>query len=243
MASPEKYGDLYSLFHLHRSASADEIEAAYRNLTAGRQHVDPDNDEMATFILRSDLVYSVLSDPEKRREYDAQHPDAGTKISAPEDARPRQDVELPDNPNRTIYAAALLRALAGNGGGNYLRAEEELRREVQNVFRQCTHIRGWIPIGPRHVCRICGFLTRERTLQCSACMAALVCDECRENHLMGAVLAPDAPSALDRPPAAAANPASAPVAARPAAAPAAAPAPVSAPAPARARDPPQSQSQ
>ncbi|KAI1491323.1 hypothetical protein F5X96DRAFT_668820 [Biscogniauxia mediterranea] len=237
MASPERYGDLYSLFRLHRSASAEEIEAAYRDLTAGRRHVDPDNDEMSTFILRSDLVYGVLSDPESRRKYDAEHPNAGTKIYPPAGGA-RQDVELPQNPNRTIYASALLRALAGRGDGNYLRAEEELRREVQNVFRQCTHIRGWIPIAPRHVCRICGFLTRGRTLQCSACMAALVCDQCKECHLMGAILAPDAPCAHDRP--AGAGPVSAPPASRPApvSAPAAASASASISAPAAARNPP-----
>src|SRR5690348_3925703 len=63
--------DLYSVLGVSRSASADEIERAYRRL-ARRYHpgINP-GDRLAKERFRQvDVAYRVLADADQRREYD-----------------------------------------------------------------------------------------------------------------------------------------------------------------------------
>jgi molecular chaperone DnaJ len=63
--------DLYEALGVDRKASADEIKKAYRKL-AGRYHPDrnPDDKAAEDRFKQISHAYDVLSDPEKRKQYD-----------------------------------------------------------------------------------------------------------------------------------------------------------------------------
>ena len=64
--------DLYSLLGVSRTASADEIKSAYRRL-AKKLHPDlnPGDTQVEQQFKEVSQAYAILSDPEKRRRYDA----------------------------------------------------------------------------------------------------------------------------------------------------------------------------
>jgi curved DNA-binding protein CbpA len=61
----------YSLLNISKSASADEVKAAYRSL-ASKYHPDVNSDDDAAEIFKIlNRAYTTLSDPDKRRDYDS----------------------------------------------------------------------------------------------------------------------------------------------------------------------------
>jgi len=68
---PTKDKDIYSILGVSRGASEREIKAAYRKL-ARKYHPDmnPGNPQAEQKFKEIQAAYSILSDPEKRRDYD-----------------------------------------------------------------------------------------------------------------------------------------------------------------------------
>ena len=63
--------DLYAILGIERSASPDEMKKAYRRL-ARKYHPDVNNDDDAAERFKEiNLAYEVLSDPQKKQQYDA----------------------------------------------------------------------------------------------------------------------------------------------------------------------------
>lgn len=84
--------DLYATLELDKTASADEIKANYRRL-AMRWHPDRNagSAEAEERFKRISEAYSVLSDPQRRAEYDAQMSGAAAGASFGGTANPFED--------------------------------------------------------------------------------------------------------------------------------------------------------
>lgn len=68
--------DYYNVLGIGKNANAEDIKKAYRNL-ALKYHPDVNKDSEAESKFKEiNAAYAVLSDPEKRRQYDAYGPDA-----------------------------------------------------------------------------------------------------------------------------------------------------------------------
>jgi len=77
--------DLYELLGVDRNAGQDEIKRAYRKL-ARQHHPDVNNDPTSAERFKEiNLAYEVLSDPQRRRQYDAFGTTGGPQSGGPFD--------------------------------------------------------------------------------------------------------------------------------------------------------------
>ena len=83
-----KFRDYYEALGLSRQATDEQIRAAYRKL-ARKHHpdVNPGNKDAEEKFKEINEAYSVLSDPQKRKQYDAlgQNWKAGSEFKPPPD--------------------------------------------------------------------------------------------------------------------------------------------------------------
>ena len=119
--------DLYRLLGLSRGASQDDVRSAYRKLV--REHhpdANPDDHTAEERFKGIQQAYEVLSNPEKRREYDKRFHASSTKSSG----RPR--ARTGGKTATTVDLSDLLRKLADRSDrpqeGNRQLQDEEVAR-------------------------------------------------------------------------------------------------------------------
>ncbi len=91
--------DHYEILGIASNASSREITTAYRRL-ALQYHPDRNKTPLANdMMLRINTSYSILSDPNKRREYDATRNRAEVQYTK-YDSKPKTDVFTDSNTNK-----------------------------------------------------------------------------------------------------------------------------------------------
>ena len=159
---------LYDTLGVAKNASADELKKAYRKL-AREHHPDGGGDE--TRFKEIQGAYDVLSDPEKRKAYDAYGSTNGRGASGPGYGPGTQfDFDLGD----------LFGNIFGGGGGGFGRARGPVAErgsdvEVHTTLSFDAALRGAevrVPVEVDTACRTCGGTGAEPGT------APTVCPEC-----------------------------------------------------------------
>lgn len=125
--------DPYELLGVSREASADDVRRAYRGLTR-KHHPDanPDDPEAEERFKELNQAYEVLSNPEKRRNYDEKVRSASHR-SRQQRPRARSRGGRPDSGE--TYQINLADLLARLGGSSDVRKESGQRLHGEDASR------------------------------------------------------------------------------------------------------------
>jgi molecular chaperone DnaJ len=162
--------DYYDVLGVSPDAGADEIKRAYRQL-ARRYHPDISGDERGTAFLEAAHAYEVLTDPQRRRRYDATRAAARRRPARADWLADEVAIDFPsvsdllDGMRHAFFAGAALGSLSA-----------EIVLSPMEAFRGTT-IPLDIPV--RQICARCG--GRGETWQewCDACAG---CGDVRAFH-------------------------------------------------------------
>jgi curved DNA-binding protein CbpA len=147
--------NLYSVLGLSRGASQDDIRGAYRKLV--REHhpdTNPDDPSAEERFKEIQQAYEVLSNPEKRREYDQRfHASTARRASRPR-ARTEQERVT------TVDLSDILRKLADRSGqsqeGSRGLQDEELARLAKMLGVHISRISGLLGKDVTRLSRLLG---------------------------------------------------------------------------------------
>jgi molecular chaperone DnaJ len=162
--------DFYAVLGVERTAGADEIRSAYRQL-AKKWHPDlnPNNPEAEERFKEAAEAYEVLSDPEKRRRYD-QYGKEGLRGT---DFREFTDLSDIFSAFGDIFGGGLFEGLFGNGGGGGQGRGQHLKIQVEVGLEEvATGVKKEIELTRRERCSDCqgsGAAKGTRPSRCSTC--------------------------------------------------------------------------
>jgi len=107
--------DYYEILDIPRDASVEEIKRAYRNL-ARRYHPDINKDpEAVEKFKKVSTAYKILSDPEKRKEYDTSF-----QVESKPQEESEEEAAEETSSRFKLLAAAIFRVLAVVFGASFL---------------------------------------------------------------------------------------------------------------------------
>jgi curved DNA-binding protein CbpA len=141
--------DLYGVLGLSRGASQDDVRRAYRKLV--REHhpdANPGDHSAEERFKEIQQAYEVLSNPEKRREYDKRFHASSTRSSG----RPR--ARTGGGTDTTIDLSDLLRKLADRSDGPQVGNRQLQDEEVARLLAKVLSV---------HISRISGLLGKDVT--------------------------------------------------------------------------------
>src|SRR3712207_816381 len=149
---------LYDTLGVSKTASADEIKKAYRKL-ARQYHPDrnPGDEKAEERFKQVQTAYDVLSDPEKRKQYDAFGSANGRR--APGGGAGGPTVDLGDFDLGNL--GDIFGGLFGGGRGRTRRREAERGADIETEVRlsfedSLKGIETRIPVESATACRTCG---------------------------------------------------------------------------------------
>jgi len=154
--------DLYSVLSVSRGASAEEIKKAYRRL-ARQYHPDVNAEAgSAEKFKEINLAYEVLSDPERRRQYDA----FGTTSQGP---------DSPFSGGGFGNFSDIFEYFFGGGFGGVARPRsyaqgDDLHRAIHLKLSECLHdSKVQLKVQRRETCSVCNGSRAEQGSQPSPC--------------------------------------------------------------------------
>ncbi len=167
--------DYYEILSVERTADGDEIKRAYRRL-AMKYHPDrnPDDPEAETKFKEAAEAYEILSDPEKRRQYDRFGHNAFRGAGAAHHDFSRMDVDDIFSMFNDIFGGGGFGGRGGRAGGGRRVArgydlETEVRIDLLDVLHGCERDVEFTRLDVCETCAGTGAKPGTKPQTCSTC--------------------------------------------------------------------------